>query len=47
MLFIGIIGVVIIGALSLLGGDSKEKVMNDFCNLECKQNIQKKYTFCC
>ncbi|AFQ44895.1 hypothetical protein Desmer_3008 [Desulfosporosinus meridiei DSM 13257] len=33
--------------MELLGTDKREKVMNDFCNMECKQSIKKKYKFCC
>ena len=34
-------------ALCALGNDNSEKVMNEFCKLECKSNIHGKYKFCC
>lgn len=34
-------------ALCVLGNDNSEEVMNEFCKLECKRNIQEKYKYCC
>lgn len=47
MLLFGVILIAAIAAGSFLEADNKEKVMNEFCNAECKQNIHKKYDFCC
>ena len=33
--------------LFILDSNNKEKVMDEFCRLECKQNIKSKYKFCC
>lgn len=46
LLFI-ILFIVAIAIMELLSTDNREKVMNDFCNMECKQSIKKKYKFCC
>ena len=45
LLFIGIL--FFIAAICLLGGDTKEKVMDEYCNLECKKYIHKIHQFCC
>lgn len=47
MLLIGVMLITAIVAVGFLEGESKEKVMNEFCNAECRQNILKKYNFCC
>lgn len=47
MLLIGILLTAAIAGMSYFGSDTREKVMNEFCNIECKQNIQSKYKFCC
>lgn len=47
MLVIGILLIAVISIVSLLSIDNTEKVMTDFCRVECKQNIQRKYKFCC
>jgi hypothetical protein len=33
--------------LGLVDGHGEERVMREFCELECKQNIKGKYQFCC
>jgi len=47
MLFIGVLLIADIAVMSLLDRNNGEKVMNDYCKLECKQNIQNKHKFCC
>ncbi len=47
MIFIAVILVAAITASALFTGDNKAKVMNEYCKLECKQNILKKHKFCC
>jgi hypothetical protein len=47
MLLIGALLLVVIATTSLIGNDNSEKVMRDFCKVECKQNIKGKYKFCC
>lgn len=47
MLILGIILVASIAANVLLSRDNKEKVMKEYCRLECKQNVSKKHKFCC
>lgn len=47
MLLIGVLLIAAIATMSLLSSDNTEQVMNEFCNVECKKNIQKKYRFCC
>lgn len=47
MLLIGVLLVAAITAMGLLFGDNSEKVMSDFCKAECKQDIRRKYKFCC
>lgn len=46
MLLIGL-SIVVIAVLGLEYSNDTEKVMNDFCSLEFKQNIRGKYNFCC
>jgi hypothetical protein len=47
MFLIGVLLITAITAMSLLNGNNKEKVMSDFCKVECKQNIQRNHKFCC
>jgi hypothetical protein len=47
MLFIGIMIVLLFGVICLLDGSNKEKVMDDFCRLECIQDVKSKYKCCC
>lgn len=46
MLFI-VLFIAAIAIMSLMGSDNREKVLSDFYKFECKQNIQRKYKFCC
>lgn len=46
MLFIGLSFLTVVAVMSVLSGDYKEKAMDDFCRLECKQDLQKE-NFCC
>jgi hypothetical protein len=47
MLFIVILIVLLIGVICLLDGNNKEKVMDDYCRLECIQDVKSKYKYCC
>jgi len=47
MLLIGVLFIAAITAMSLLSYDNTEKVMSDYCKVECKRNIQRNYKFCC
>lgn len=47
MIIIGILFIVIVFAMIKLQSDNSEKVMKEFCDLECKKNINNKYKFCC
>ena len=47
MLLIGVLLIAAIAAMSTLSSDNREKVINDFCKVECKNDVQRKYKFCC
>ncbi len=47
MILIGFLLVAAIAESALLTGDRKAKVMKEYCELECKQDIVKKHKFCC
>ena len=43
MIIIGVFLIAAIAVISMLSGDNREKVMNDYCTVECKQNILRKH----
>lgn len=47
MLLMGLLIIAGIAVMGMLSSDNREKVMDDFCKVECKQNIRGKYKFCC
>jgi hypothetical protein len=45
-----LIGGLVIAVIFLycIGSENdREKVLSDFCEIECKKNIKNKYRFCC
>jgi hypothetical protein len=46
MILLIVLFVVIVG-LSLLGGSNQSKILDEYCNLECKERKIKHYKFCC
>lgn len=47
MLILGIVLAVAVTANIFFPGDNREKVIKEYCRLECKQNVLKKHKFCC
>jgi hypothetical protein len=33
--------------INQLNSDNKEKVMSDYCKIECKESILRQHKFCC
>lgn len=44
LIFAFVLGIKLI---NLLGTNDMQRVMKDFCKIECKQSIKSKYKFCC
>ena len=47
MLFIVVLFIAAIAVMGLFGSDNRKKVLEDFCKVECKQDIKRQYRFCC